>query len=138
MGRMRSTSVTLTEVARAAGVSLATASKALNARDEVAPDTRRRVLRAAAELSFRPNALAKGLVSGRTHTVGLLIDELAERFAFPVLLGAENALGDEQNSVLLCEPGATQSAAGITSRPCWPGRSTACSCSAATTTIGRR
>jgi LacI family transcriptional regulator len=62
------------------------------------------VLQAAEELSFRPNALAKGLVSGRTHTVGLLIDEvLAERFAFAVLLGAENALGDEQNSVLLCD-----------------------------------
>jgi LacI family transcriptional regulator len=103
VGRTRSTSVTLTDVAQAAGVSLATASKALNARDEVAPDTRRRVLRAAEELSFRPNALARGLVSGRTHTVGLLIDELAERFAFPVLLGAENALGDEQNSVLLCD-----------------------------------
>ena len=103
MARPRSTSVTLTDVARAAGVSLATASKALNARAEVAPETRRRVLQAAEELSFRPNALAKGLVSGRTHTVGLLIDELAERFAFPVLLGAENALGDEQNSVLLCD-----------------------------------
>jgi LacI family transcriptional regulator len=103
VGRPRSTSVTLTDVARAAGVSLATASKALNARAEVAPETRRRVLQAAKEMSFRPNALARGLVSGRTHTVGLLIDELAERFAFPVLLGAENALGDEENSVLLCD-----------------------------------
>ena len=103
MGRPRSTAVTLSDVARAAGVSVATASKALNARGEVATDTRRRVLQAAEALSFRPNALAKGLVSGRTHTVGLLIDELAERFAFPVLLGAENALGDEQNSVLLCD-----------------------------------
>jgi LacI family transcriptional regulator len=103
VGRPRSTSVTLSDVARAAGVSVATASKAINARGEVATATRRRVLQAAEALSFRPNALARGLVSGRTHTVGLLIDELAERFAFPVLLGAENALGDEQNSVLLCD-----------------------------------
>jgi LacI family transcriptional regulator len=95
--------VTLSDVARRAGVSVATASKALNARDEVAPATRRRVLRAADELSFHPNALAQGLISGRTRTVGLLTDELGERFAFPVLLGVENAVGNEQMCVLLCD-----------------------------------
>ncbi|GAA3750715.1 LacI family DNA-binding transcriptional regulator [Plantactinospora mayteni] len=103
MVRQRSQSVTLTDVARRAGVSVATASKALNARDEVAPATRRRVLEAAEELSFHPNALAKGLISGRTRTIGLLTDELGERFAFPVLLGIENALGNEQMCVLLCD-----------------------------------
>ena len=97
MARPRSTSVTLTDVARQAGVSVATASKALNERDEVAAATRQRVLQAAEELAFQPNALARGLVSGRTRTVGLLTDELAAaRFAIPVLLGAENALGNEQ------------------------------------------
>jgi LacI family transcriptional regulator len=81
-----------------------TASKALNERDEVAPATRARVRQAAEELSFQPNVLARGLISGNTRTVGLLTDELsAARFAIPVLLGAENALGDEQMSVLLCD-----------------------------------
>ncbi|WP_203907213.1 LacI family DNA-binding transcriptional regulator [Rhizocola hellebori] len=103
MGRQRSTSVTLTDVARLAGVSVATASKALNARGEVAPDTRLRVLQAANQLSFQPNVLARGLISGRTRTIGLLTDELGGRFAFPILLGAENALGNEQMSVLLCD-----------------------------------
>jgi LacI family transcriptional regulator len=103
VGRQRSQSVTLTDVARLAGVSVATASKALNARDEVAPATRRRVLQAADELSFQPNVLARGLISGRTRTVGLLTDELGERFAFPVLLGVENAVGNEQMCVLLCD-----------------------------------
>jgi LacI family transcriptional regulator len=95
--------VTLTDVARRAGVSVATASKALNARDEVAPATRRRVLQAAEELSFQPNVLARGLISGLTRTIGLLTDELAGRFALHMLLGAENALGNEQMSVLLCD-----------------------------------
>jgi LacI family transcriptional regulator len=73
-------------------------------RDEVAPATRTRVLQAADELSFQPNVLARGLISGNTRTVGLLTDELsAARFAIPVLLGAENALGNEQMSVLLCD-----------------------------------
>ena len=103
MGRKRA-QVTLSDVAERAGVSVATASKALNARDEVAPATRHRVQQAAEELSFQPNVLARGLISGNTRTIGLLTDELsAARFAIPVLLGAENALGNEQMSVLLCD-----------------------------------
>ena len=87
-------------------MSVATASKALNGRDEVAPATRDRVVAAAEKLSFQPNALARGLISGRTRTIGLLTDELgglSGRFAMPVLLGVENALGNEQMSVLLCD-----------------------------------
>ncbi|HKS98964.1 MAG TPA: LacI family DNA-binding transcriptional regulator [Rugosimonospora sp.] len=103
MSARRPQSVTLSDVARRAGVSVATASKALNKRGEVAPETRNRVLRAADELSFQPNALARGLISGRTGTIGLLTNDLAGRFAIPVLLGAENALGNEQMSVLLCD-----------------------------------
>ena len=103
MGRRRSQSVTLTDVARRAGVSVSTASKALNERDEVADATRRRVQLAATELAFQPNVLARGLISGRTRTIGLLTDELSGRFSIPVLLGVENAVGNEQMSVLLCD-----------------------------------
>ncbi|HEU5107740.1 MAG TPA: LacI family DNA-binding transcriptional regulator, partial [Micromonosporaceae bacterium] len=103
MTRQRTQAVTLTDVAALAGVSVATASKALNGRDEVAAATRSRVLEAAEKLSFQPNILARGLISGRTRTVGLLTDELAGRFAIPILLGVENALGNEQMSVLLCD-----------------------------------
>jgi LacI family transcriptional regulator len=93
----------LSDVARLASVSVATASKALNDRDEVAPQTRQRVLQAAQELSFQPNQLARGLSSGRTKTIGLITDELAHRFSIPILLAVENALGSEQMSVLLCD-----------------------------------
>ena len=95
--------VRLSEVAHRAGVSVATASKALNERGQVAPETRRRVRQAADELGFRPNALARGLLSGRSRTVGLLTDELGGRFAIPILLGVEDALADGQMSVLLCD-----------------------------------
>jgi LacI family transcriptional regulator len=103
VGRQTERSATLTDVAKRAGVSVATASKAINERAEVAAATRRRVLEAAEALSFQPNALARGLLSGRTRTVGLLTDELGGRFAIPVLLGVENALGNGQMSVLLCD-----------------------------------
>ena len=101
--QQRTQAVTLNDVAALAGVSVATASKAINGRNEVAPATRSRVLEAADKLSFQPNALAKALISGRTRTVGLLTDELAGRFAIPILLGVENALANEQMSVLLCD-----------------------------------
>jgi LacI family transcriptional regulator len=102
VARQRSVT-TLTDVARRAGVSVATASKALNNGEEVAPQTRQRVRQAADELSFSPNVLARGLISGRTGAIGLLTDELGGRFAIPLLLGIENALATREMSVLLCD-----------------------------------
>jgi LacI family transcriptional regulator len=95
--------VTLTDVARLAGVSVATASKAINGRDEVAPATRERVLDAAGRLSFSPNPLARGLLAGRTGTVGLLTGDLDGRFVIPILMGAEDAFGAGQVNVFLCD-----------------------------------
>lgn len=94
---------TLSDVARRAGVSIATASKALNNRDDVAAATRQRVLHASAELSFTPNAMAKGLLAGRTGTVGLLTSDLEGRFMIPILMGAEDAFGAGQINVFLCD-----------------------------------
>lgn len=94
---------TLSDVARLAGVSLATASKAINGRDQVAPATRRRVLEAAEQLSFTPNQLARSLIAGRTSTVGLLTSDLEGRFVIPILMGAEDAFGAGQVNVFLCD-----------------------------------
>jgi LacI family transcriptional regulator len=86
---------TLTEVARRAGVSLTTASKAINGQNRVSADTRARVLKAARELSFTPNPMARSLISGRSGTVGLIvIDSLAQRFVAPIMVGAEAALSE--------------------------------------------
>ena len=63
---------TLADVAALAGVSVATASKALNNRQQVAPGTRQRVVDAAEQLRFRPNPLAKSLLTGRSGTIGLV------------------------------------------------------------------
>jgi len=94
---------TLGDVAKLAGVSIATASKALNGRDQVAPLTRAKVREAADQLSFSPNALARGLLVGRTGTIGLLTSDLEGRFSIPVLMGAEDAAGEGANSVFLCD-----------------------------------
>ena len=94
---------TLSDVARRAGVSIATASKALNGRGDVAAGTRKRVMEAAAELAFTPNAMARGLLAGRTGTVGLLTNDLDGRFVIPILMGAEDAFGAGQVNVFLCD-----------------------------------
>lgn len=94
---------TLSDVARIAGVSLATASKAINGRDQVAPATRRRVIEAAEQISFTPNELARSLIAGRTGTVGLLTSDLEGRFVIPILMGAEDAFGAGQVNVFLCD-----------------------------------
>src|SRR3954471_5462271 len=95
--------VTLADVAKAAGVSLSTASKALNGRDEVSGITRQRVVAAAKELSFTPSQVARSLLAGRTGTVGLLTSDLEGRFVIPILMGAEDAFGAGQVNVFLCD-----------------------------------
>lgn len=93
----------LDDVARLAGVSKGTASKALNNKSDVNPQTRQRVQQAAERLSFRPSAIARNLLSGRTGTVGILTNDLEGRFVIPILAGAEDALGAGKISVILCD-----------------------------------
>ncbi|WP_460774736.1 LacI family DNA-binding transcriptional regulator [Microbacterium sp. GXF7504] len=99
----RQRKVTLRDVAALAGVSIATASKALNGRDQVSEETRRRVIETAERLSFTPNSLAQAILQGRSGTVGLLTNDLDGRFSLPILMGAEDAFGAGQMSVLLCD-----------------------------------
>lgn len=94
---------TLKDVAQLAGVSIATASKALNGRDNVHPETRRRVIEAADRISFTPNSLAQAILAGQTGTVGLLTNDLEGRFSIPILMGAEDAFGAGRMSVFLCD-----------------------------------
>lgn len=95
--------VTLADVARLAGVSVATASKSLNGRQQVRAETRERVLSAAEQLQFSPNVLARHLLSGRSGTIGLVTHDLEGRFSIPTLMGAEDAAGTGKTSVLLCD-----------------------------------
>jgi len=84
----------LTDVAKAAGVSTATASMALNATggNRIGSETRDRVLAAAAELGYRPNTVARGLRTRRTHMIGFVGDNVATTpFAGQMIRGAHDA-----------------------------------------------
>ncbi len=95
--------VTIRDVAAQAGVSIGTASKALNGQGKLRAETRDRVAAAARELGFAPNVLARGLLAGRTYTVGVITTDSFGRFSIPVMLGAEDALGAGQISVFMCD-----------------------------------
>jgi LacI family transcriptional regulator len=82
---------TIFDVARQAGVSIGTVSRVLNNRDRVHPDTRERVLRAIRELDYWPNALARGLASRQTKTLGLVIPQVNDPFFFQIVRGVEDA-----------------------------------------------
>ena len=88
--------VTLADVARWAGVSLATASRALHggAGRTVGPELRARVRAAAAELNYSPNANARAIVSGTTATVGLIVHDIADPSAAAVASGVMAAAAD--------------------------------------------
>jgi LacI family transcriptional regulator len=79
--------VTIRDVARAAGVSPSTVSRALSLPDMVDPTTRERVLRVAEHLGYEPNRAARGLITGRTGNLGLLLPDLANPF-FPSMVKA--------------------------------------------------
>jgi LacI family transcriptional regulator len=100
--RTRQRRPTIRDVARAAGVSVGTASKALNGKGRLRPETRERVIREAELLEFRPNDLIKSLIRGRSYTVGLVTTDYFGRFNMPVIAGIEDALGAAEILVFLC------------------------------------
>ena len=91
----------LEDVAALAGVSTATASKALHNKPRISEETKQRVLDAAKQLNYSPNKLAQSLARGTTGTIGLVTSDLQGRFSTPILIGAENELRAQSTSVLL-------------------------------------
>jgi LacI family transcriptional regulator len=89
-------SVTIREVARLAQVHPGTVSRALNEQTRVLvnQETAERVLRAAKQLGYRPNPIARGLKTNRSYTVGVLIPDLTNPLFPPIMRGIEDRLGD--------------------------------------------
>lgn len=87
--------VNLKRIAEEAGVSVATASRVLSGSDyPVKEDLRARVLQVADELDYVPNANARGLLSGRSHTVGVLVGDVADPF-FSGMIGGIHEVADK-------------------------------------------
>ncbi|WP_081952485.1 LacI family DNA-binding transcriptional regulator [Kitasatospora phosalacinea] len=92
--------ITITDVARHAGVSTAAVSKVLRNAYGVSPAMQERVRAAMAELNYRPHAAARGM-RGRTYTVGVLLDSLRNTFFADVLDGVQEQLRGSDYTVLI-------------------------------------
>lgn len=95
------TPVSARQVARRAGVSIATVSRAVNAPESVAEATRERVLAIAAEMGYRPSTLGRNLVTGRSHLIGLVIPNIGSPLYGDMAEGIEDALAGTGLQVVL-------------------------------------
>jgi DNA-binding LacI/PurR family transcriptional regulator len=82
--------LTISDVARHAGLSVATVSRVMHHSPRVSPGARRRVEEAIAALGYTPNALARGLVMRTTRTIGVLVSSIADPFWAEVVRGIED------------------------------------------------
>ena len=93
---------TLHEVARRAGVSAMTVSRVVNGRGSVDSETRQRVEEAIQALDYVPNRIARGLISQKTQTIGIIVPDIVNPFFALVVRGAESAARKAGYRVLLC------------------------------------
>lgn len=87
---MKKQSVTIYTVAREARVSMATVSRVVNGNPNVKPATRQKVLDVIKELNYRPNAVARGLASKRSTTVGVVIPDITNDYFAKLALGIDD------------------------------------------------
>jgi LacI family transcriptional regulator len=92
---------TIRDIADLAGVSIATVSRVLNDKPDVAPETRESVLQVVREHGFSTNRGARGLSSGRTGMVGLTLPLIADAYFGPMLGGAAEALYERDMRIVL-------------------------------------
>jgi DNA-binding LacI/PurR family transcriptional regulator len=95
-------SVTIKDVARESGVNISTVSRALNNGHGVHDKTRKHVLAVAARLNYYPNRVARGLVTGRSHSLALVVSDIRNPFFAEVARGAEDAARSANCDLVLC------------------------------------
>jgi LacI family transcriptional regulator len=93
---------TIKDVARESGLNISTVSRALNNGYGVNDQTREHVIAVAARLNYRPNRIARGLVTGRSHSLGLIVSDIRNPFFGEVARGAEDAARAGSCDLVLC------------------------------------
>jgi LacI family transcriptional regulator len=96
------TTVTIKDIARVAGVAPSTVSKALNGSDEVSETTRANISAVAARLGYRPNSIARSLRVRSTHTLGVITNDRDGAFTTAMVHGVAKVASDHSFGVFLC------------------------------------
>jgi LacI family transcriptional regulator len=103
--RTKHAAVTIHDVARAAGVSVSTASRVLNNKDDVSPETYEKVRRVMDDLNYTASLAAKSMRSRTTHVIGLLVPELVEVYYHEVMKGVGAAIQNSGYDLLIYTSG---------------------------------
>ncbi|KRL28570.1 catabolite control protein A [Limosilactobacillus frumenti DSM 13145] len=98
---MEKQAVTIYTVAREAQVSMATVSRVVNGNPNVKPETRDRVLEVIKKLNYRPNAVARGLASKKTTTVGVIIPSVTNSYFAELALGIDDIASMYKYNIIL-------------------------------------
>ena len=93
--------VTMKDIAQELGLSIGTVSKVLRDHPDIGPETRERVRKRIRELNYRPNLAARALVTGRTHTIGLVVPDLVHPFFGEVAVGISKLLRKKGYSLII-------------------------------------
>lgn len=97
---------TIKDIAKVAGVSVTTVSRALNGYSDVNEDTRKKIMKVAKQLNYSPNSLARGLVMNKSKTIGLLVSgmnakSIKDNFMFQVLCGIHECVSSKEYDLIL-------------------------------------
>jgi len=98
-------SVTIFDVAKAAGVSSATVSRVLNKNPHVLPALQSRVMEAAQELGYIPNTNAQSLKTHNTHVIGFLVSDISNSYYSSIVRLVEDIVNLEQYNLIICSTG---------------------------------
>jgi len=98
--------ISIKDIAKAAGVSHATVSRALRDDPRISEQTKLRIRRIAAEMGYPPSAIARGLATGRTDTIGMVVTTVSDPFVAPIVQGAEKKAMEAGYSLILSQSGA--------------------------------
>ncbi|WP_123043204.1 LacI family DNA-binding transcriptional regulator [Cohnella candidum] len=93
---------TIRDVAKMANVSISTVSRVMNSPESVVESKKQRVLGAIEELKYKPNALARGLISKKTHTLGVVIPDIRNAYYAEIIRGMEDASKKLGYSLIIC------------------------------------
>lgn len=98
---MEKQTITIYDVAREANVSMATVSRVVNGNPNVKPATRKKVLEVIDRLDYRPNAVARGLASKKTTTVGVIIPDVSNMFFSSLARGIDDVATMYKYNIIL-------------------------------------
>ena len=100
---MKYEAVTIKDIAKALGLSTSTVSRALRDSYEISPDTKRLVMEYAEKINYQPNPIALSLKEKKSHTIGVIVGEIANSFFSQIINGIESVAKAQNYNVIISQ-----------------------------------